>query len=273
MCDGRHTVSKHCMKRKGECVRLRLKSKSVLFLIVLFILAATVAAKALIMPYLPDAAALQAMKGGGGITVTESEDWIVFERRPAKRTGVLLYPGESVRPESYAPLAQFLAQAGYRTWIVKMPFNYPLLGVDRANKVMDMYPGNTYVIGGHSLGGTMAATYASKYPGRVEGLFLLAANTDSNGNLAASQLPVLSLVGTLDEIIDRKAYEQNKQYLPERTQQEEISGGNHSQFGSYGKQKGDRPALITAEQQQYITADLMERWLRRIAGAAQPGTS
>jgi hypothetical protein len=269
MCAGRHTVSKRCIKRKGECIRLRLKRK--LFLILLFVLGAIVAVQALIKPYPPDAAALQAMKGGGGITVTESKDWIVFERRPAKRPDILLYPGEWVRPESYAPLAQFLAQGGYRTWIVKMPLNYALLGVHRANKVIDMYPQNSYVIGGHSLGGTMAAIYASHYPHRVEGLFLLAAYTDSNGNLAAAELPVLAVVGSLDQVINRKAYEQNKQYLPERTEYEEISGGNHSQFGSYGKQKGDRPALIPASNQQSITVDLMERWLRRIEAAAKPG--
>ena len=34
-----------------------------------------------------------------------------------------------------------------------------------------------------------------------------------------------------------------------------IEGGNHAQFGNYGKQKGDIDATITAKEQQNITVE------------------
>ena len=37
-----------------------------------------------------------------------------------------------------------------------------------------------------------------------------------------------------------------------------IEGGNHAQFGDYGLQKGDGQAGISREEQQEITARLIE---------------
>ena len=40
-----------------------------------------------------------------------------------------------------------------------------------------------------------------------------------------------------------------------------IEGGNHAQFGHYGKQKGDPDATISREQQQKITTDAIDQFL------------
>ena len=49
-------------------------------------------------------------------------------------------------------------------------------------------------------------------------------------------------------------YNQYSSNLPDNTQEIVISGGNHAQFGSYGRQKGDGTATITAEDQLVQTA-------------------
>lgn len=42
----------------------------------------------------------------------------------------------------------------------------------------------------------------------------------------------------------------------------EIDGGNHGQFGSYGKQKGDGDAKISEEKQQDITTEYIVNFLK-----------
>ncbi|NOU94628.1 alpha/beta hydrolase [Paenibacillus sp. LMG 31456] len=215
-------------------------------------------------PYSPDAEALEAMKGGSGVSVTESKEWIVFEPRNGKQPDVLFYPGGLVRPESYAPLALSLAKEGYRTWIIRMPLNLAVLGIKRADKVIELLPEQTYVIGGHSLGGAMAARYASDNSGRLKGVFLLAAYADKKGSLRSTPLSVLSLVGSEDDVLNRQVFERGKVFLPEQTEYAEITGGNHAGFGSYGKQKGDNPALIAPDKQRSITVSLLVSWLERL---------
>lgn len=45
-----------------------------------------------------------------------------------------------------------------------------------------------------------------------------------------------------------------------------IEGGNHAQFGNYGKQKGDLDATITAETQQNITVKAIADFLEEMDG-------
>ena len=45
--------------------------------------------------------------------------------------------------------------------------------------------------------------------------------------------------------------------LPADCEHHVIAGGNHAQFGSYGKQNGDGNASVSAEDQQRQTAELV----------------
>ena len=40
-----------------------------------------------------------------------------------------------------------------------------------------------------------------------------------------------------------------------------IDGGCHAGFGSYGAQKGDGTPIISAEEQQQQTADVLAAWI------------
>ena len=110
----------------------------------------------------------------------------------------------------------------------------------------------------------MAADYAAKHPEELTGLVLLGAYASKD--LSGSNLPVLSIVGEFDTVIDRDKLEQNRIYLPQSAQELTISGGNHAGFGSYGKQDKDGQATITAAEQQEQTAQLIASWMSSLQG-------
>ncbi|MBQ2147705.1 MAG: alpha/beta fold hydrolase, partial [Firmicutes bacterium] len=172
-----------------------------------------------------------------------------------------------VEETAYAPMLRKLAEEGMDVYLVAMPQRLAFFGIQRATEVFteklvdpddltvwtqarERY-GHFY-IGGHSLGGAMAANYAAKHPDKIEGLVLLAAYSSKP---LPEDLSVLSVYGSEDGVLNRNKYEENRANLPADYQEIEIAGGNHAQFGSYGKQRGDGAASISAEEQQKATVD------------------
>ena len=79
-------------------------------------------------------------------------------------TGLIFYPGGKVDARAYAPAAHAIAAQGYLVVITPMPLNLAVFGVDRAADVVKAFPSiKHWAIGGHSLGGSMAASFASKH--------------------------------------------------------------------------------------------------------------
>ncbi|SDD76127.1 Alpha/beta hydrolase family protein [Paenibacillus sp. UNCCL117] len=215
-------------------------------------------------PYEPDARAAAALNSGGDIRIVNGPDWISFV--PEKRTepSVIWYPGGLVKPESYAPMARALAWTGHAVYVVKMPLHLAVLGGERALPLIEGEPDADFVIGGHSLGGVMASRFAAKHPQLVRGVFFLGSYPDPQGALTGAGLPVLSVTGSLDGVLNREKYEQARSLLPASTQYAELEGGNHAQFGSYGPQKGDQAAALTPDAQQLQLVEMMAAWLGQI---------
>ena len=46
-----------------------------------------------------------------------------------------------------------------------------------------------------------------------------------------------------------------------------IEGASHAQFGSYGRQKGDPDATISAETQQTVTAEAIDAFIQKNGGS------
>ena len=69
-----------------------------------------------------------------------------------------------------------------------------------------------WYIGGHSLGGSMAATYLSDHVAEFEGLILL--GSYSTVDLSNSKLDVLSIYGSEDKVLNHNSYNENKSNLP-----------------------------------------------------------
>ena len=208
--------------------------------------------------------ALAALRSDAQVTV-HTDRWLVFE--PAGRmpdTGLIFYPGGFVAPRAYAPAAHAIAASGYRVVIVPMPANLAVLGADRARAVQAAYPEvERWAVGGHSLGGAMAARYADRSPDVVQGLVLWAAYPAAGNDLSERALPVTSIYGTRDGLATVAEIEASRALLPPHTEWVVLEGGNHAQFGWYGPQSGDNEATISREEQQAqivaATVALLER--------------
>ncbi len=192
--------------------------------------------------------------------------WLTFEPVDTEtNTGFIFYPGARVKPKAYAPLAHDIAKSGYKVIIVPMPLNLAVLGVNRAERVMNQYEEITdWVIGGHSLGGAMAARYTYNNYSKLSGLILLASYPADNNDLSDKDIKVLSIYGGNDGITSLKKIDNSRDNLPDDTEYIEIKGGNHSQFGWYGFQDGDDEAGISREKQQSIIVDAIKQFLTDI---------
>jgi pimeloyl-ACP methyl ester carboxylesterase len=207
--------------------------------------------------------ALAAMQTDSQVTVT-SEPWLVFQPTDQiPTTGLIIYPGGRVDPRAYAPIARSIAAQGYLVVIVPMPLNLAVFGANRAASVIQAYPDiQHWVIGGHSLGGSMAALYADKHRDQINGLALWASYPASSSNLSDSNIKVTSIYGTQDGLATKDKIDASRELLPADTTWIPIEGGNHGQFGWYGEQPGDNPATISRLDQQaqivQATLDLLK---------------
>jgi dienelactone hydrolase len=192
--------------------------------------------------------------------LVKREAWLSFE--PAERdsvAGFIFYPGGRVAPEAYAPLARALAENGVLAVITPMPLNLAILNPNAAAAVIADYPRvDRWVIGGHSLGGVMAARFAHHNPDQVAGLLLLAAYPESQIDLAQSELAVTVMYGDRDGLATMPEIEASFVRLPAHAKRILIAGGNHAQFGWYGPQTGDRsPGISRRDQQNQLLKAVM----------------
>ena len=183
----------------------------------------------------------------------EENDNIVFEPSSATR-GFIFYPGGKVDHSAYIPLMQACAERGVLCVIVEMPFRLAVLDMNAAEGIPEQFPEITeWYIGGHSLGGAMAASYVAEHTDRYAGLVLLGAY--STADLSDTDLDVLSIYGSEDGVMDREKYAEYIENLPDNATEVVIDGGCHAYFGMYGEQSGDGIPTLTAEEQILRTAD------------------
>lgn len=177
---------------------------------------------------------------------------IVFEPEAATK-GLIFYPGGKVEHMAYIPLMQACAEEGIACVLVEMPFRLAVLDINAADGIQEQYPQvEDWYIGGHSLGGSMAAAYLEKDPDAYEGLILL--GSYSTADLSQTDLAVLSIFGSEDTVMNREKYDDNKSNLPEGFTEVVLDGGCHAYFGMYGAQDGDGTPTISNEDQIYMTA-------------------
>lgn len=188
------------------------------------------------------------------------EDGISFVPSRPNGTGVIIYQGAKVDASAYSVEARVLADNGYTVFIPEMPFNMAFFGINKADKIIEDNPGiSRWYMAGHSLGGSMAAKYTSNNQEKIDGLILLASY--SVDDLTGYGGEVMSIVGSRDMGIDKEKLEETSINLPEDTEFYIIEGGNHSQFGDYGFQKGDNIAEIPLEEQLQLITDKMLEFL------------
>lgn len=188
--------------------------------------------------------------------IDPEQDW--------KSTGIVFYPGGLVEADAYISMLKNLAESGYPVVLLKATADLAIFNVNRASKAIENYPSvDQWVVGGHSLGGVVAAKAVMKNPDLFSGLVFMASYPAGGDDLSAWEGAVLSLYGENDEVTTVEDIKNNKHLLPEEkdvdgeiiedsfayTIYHQIDGGNHSQFGDYGFQKGDGEATITVNEQ------------------------
>ncbi len=205
--------------------------------------------------YRADITAISAMAGSASVTVRTDGALTVFA--PASpEVGFIFYPGGKVEHTAYAPLLLDLAEAGVLCVLVEMPANLAVLDPHAAEGIPARFPGiEHWYIGGHSLGGSMAASHVAAHTDTYDGLVLLASY--STADLRATDLSVLSLYGTEDGVLDRDQYDDCRPNLPAATTETRLEGANHAGFGCYGDQDGDGTATLPAAEQRRLTVDHM----------------
>jgi len=175
--------------------------------------------------------------------------------------GFIFYPGGKVEHLAYEPLMMSLAENNIFCVLTKMPYNLAVFDINAAKEIQKLYPEiDTWYIGGHSLGGSMAASFLENNHTQYNGLILL--GSYSTSNLKNTNLSVLSIYGSNDNVLNIEKYKKNKNNLPVNFQETIIDGGNHSYFGMYGNQNGDGKASITNEEQINKTTNLIITFIK-----------
>ena len=168
--------------------------------------------------------------------------------------GLIFYPGGKVEFTAYAPLMAKLAERDILCVLLKMPLNLAVLDMGAAEGIPEQFPQvDHWYLAGHSLGGSMAASFVGKNADTYDGLILLAAY--STEDLTATDLKVCSLYGDRDGVLNLEKYQQYRSNLPQDTLELVLEGGNHAGFGSYGPQEGDGISPLEPGVQLTWTAD------------------
>lgn len=215
--------------------------------------------------YHTDTDAVEAFMPGAQIEERELDDGSIAYIPGSASAGIIFYPGGKVEYTAYEPLMRSLAERGILTVLVKMPCNLAVLKQNAADGIREQFAEvESWYMAGHSLGGSMAASYISKNRDDFDGLILLAAY--STADLSDSELNVASIYGSEDGVMNREKYGEYMKNLPTGTVETVIDGANHANFGMYGEQKGDGEARISGTDQITKTAEIIDHFIKTPRG-------
>lgn len=193
------------------------------------------------------------------------QGWYVFKPALPSSAGFIFYPGALVDPVAYAPVMKALAARGVTVVVVPMPLDLAVFGIKKASSVIASFPEiKAWAIGGHSLGGAMAAQFVADNPGAVQGVVFLASYPAGNLDLSGSQVRFASIYGTRDGLASDE-FEASRVRMPANATMLALEGGNHAQFGDYGKQAGDGTATMSRAEQQARTVETIAELITSIS--------
>jgi pimeloyl-ACP methyl ester carboxylesterase len=202
-----------------------------------------------------DEEGLLGLRSNATVSVDEGKDIVFTPRNVTPDTGVILYPGGRCDPRAYAPVMRSIAAVGYLVAIPNMPLRMAVLDADRASKIIEAHSGiRTWVLGGHSMGGAMAAAYAFKHPDAIQGLFLMGSYAARMHAIPDRSLPVMMISGSHDFITRQSEVAAAPGRLPAHTRFVTIEGGDHYQFGNFANAELTAEINRSEQQQQAVTA-------------------
>ena len=207
--------------------------------------------------YHADVTAAEAMNSDNAVMVRETPYGVLFDG-PSDDKALIFYPGGKVDETAYAPLLHKIASGGIDVCLMKMPCRLAVLDANAADKAFAEHKYSAWYIGGHSLGGVMAAKYASSNSDKINGVIMLASYPSSQ---MPSAMDALLITASEDGVINKAKQKESRRFLPGKYTETGIDGGNHSQFGNYGHQKNDGRASISSDEQQEKTAEAIAAFI------------
>ena len=211
--------------------------------------------------YRADTAAIESFSCSADVTKTMLSDGVIAYSSGHPETGFIFYPGGKVEHTAYEPLLKACAENNILCILIQMPFNLAVLDINAADGIKEQFPDiENWYIGGHSLGGSMAASYVSKNANHFDGLILLASY--STVDLSKTDLNILSVYGSEDKVLNYKKYEEYGTNLSDALEEVVLDGGCHAYFGMYGEQDGDGTPTLKNEEQITLTANKIIEFTR-----------
>ena len=200
-------------------------------------------------------AALAAMKSDSSVSVERTKTGWLFDG-PSEEEALIFYPGAKVEETAYAPLLHMLAEKRMDVYLIRMPLRLAFFGINAADIVCREGGYSHYYIGGHSLGGAMAAVYAAGHEKEIDCAILLAAYQTKK-----AAIDTILIYGSEDGVLDMTRINNTENLIIGRCVECCIIGGNHAQFGDYGEQAGDGKPGISSQEQQNQTIKEIVRFL------------
>jgi alpha/beta hydrolase family protein len=265
--------AEHPAHRTSSQVRRRSRRRIAVAVPLLVLSFTLVLALAYARPFVATPTATTALRSEKGVRLSDRLGW--YELVPAQQdaegdeikptTGLVFVPGARVESRAYARVLRPLAEAGYLVAVLKEPFGFAIVDPDHGKKVLDLHPEIAHwVVGGHSLGGTVAASLADN-DDRVDGLVLFASYPADP--IIRNDLKVVSISGAADGLVTPADIETSRSNLPPDTTFVVIDGAVHSSFGDYGDQPGDGTPTIDRSAAQ---AEVSKATLALLAAVTPP---
>jgi hypothetical protein len=201
-----------------------------------------------------------------GVVVTlEPQNFILAKPVTPNGTVFVFYPGGRVPAQSYEFIARALAATGITVAIPVMPLELAVITPNRASEVRVALEAagmtiSKFVVGGHSLGGAMAAKYAFSNP--VNGLILMGAY--SVDDLTGKSFKVLDLAAEFDGLATPEKVKAGLEKLPPGSSVDVIPGGVHAFFGRYGPQNGDGNPTVARDVFEKALLEKLEAYFQML---------
>ncbi|WP_101926173.1 MULTISPECIES: alpha/beta fold hydrolase [Luteimonas] len=209
----------------------------------------------------PSAFARSALSDSTQVRVRPLDDGWLFE--PVDGTSaarsLVFFPGGLVDARAYAPLMHAVAEGGHRALLVRTPWRGAFGQAEARGTLARAHArtqtlGGRWVVSGHSRGGKAAAAYAQRYQSDIDALVLVGTSHPRNIDLRDVSFAVVQVLGDRDPIASVRRADRNRHRLPDDTTRIVLRGANHSQFGDYGFQPGDRVARMSRHAQRGAVA-------------------
>lgn len=208
-------------------------------------------AAAWLRPFPATQAALDALASDDAVEVQETSGWYAFVPQGTEPTTGLVYsPGARVDVRATAAVLRPLAEEGYLVVALKEPLGIALTSPNQAGSAIGAFDVDHWVVGGHSLGGVVAASFADRND-VVDGLLLHASYP--LGDMSDADLLVTSVSGSEDGLTTPADVDASRANLPADATFVVVPGAVHAFFADYGPQPGDgTPTVSRVEAQAQI---------------------